>query len=147
MTRRTSNTKMQTVRQWRAGKKYHMPIGHNHRRLTPLTTWATALSHSMKPQAMPCRATRDGQVTAESSDQTWSTRQGNGKPLQYSCLENPMKPQGHTESDTTERLNWNELNLLWRGYRIIMCVIYTEVAQWKIGKNYFKMLIILECGY
>ena len=26
----------------------------------------------------------------ESSDKTWSTRQGNGKPLQYSCLENPM---------------------------------------------------------
>ena len=21
----------------------------------------------------------------------WSTREGNGKPLQYSCLENPMK--------------------------------------------------------
>ena len=26
----------------------------------------------------------------ESSDKTWSTREGNGKPLQYSCLENPM---------------------------------------------------------
>ena len=26
-----------------------------------------------------------------SSDKTWSTREGNGKPLQYSCLENPMK--------------------------------------------------------
>ena len=25
-----------------------------------------------------------------SSDKTWSTREGNGKPLQYSCLENPM---------------------------------------------------------
>ena len=24
------------------------------------------------------------------SDKTWSTREGNGKPLQYSCLENPM---------------------------------------------------------
>ena len=23
----------------------------------------------------------------------WSTREGNGKPLQYSCLENPMKRQ------------------------------------------------------
>ena len=27
---------------------------------------------------------------AESSDKTWSTGEGNGKPLQYSCLENPM---------------------------------------------------------
>ena len=25
----------------------------------------------------------------ESSDKTWSTGGGNGKPLQYSCLENP----------------------------------------------------------
>ena len=26
----------------------------------------------------------------ESSDQTWSTGKGNGKPFQYFCLENPM---------------------------------------------------------
>ena len=26
----------------------------------------------------------------ESSDKTWSTGEGHGKPLQYSCLENPM---------------------------------------------------------
>ena len=26
----------------------------------------------------------------ESSDNTWSPGEGNGKPLQYSCLENPM---------------------------------------------------------
>ena len=26
----------------------------------------------------------------ESSDKTWSTGEGNGKLLQYSCLENPM---------------------------------------------------------
>ena len=25
-----------------------------------------------------------------SSDNMWSTEEGNGKPLQYSCLENPM---------------------------------------------------------
>ena len=27
----------------------------------------------------------------ESSDKTWSTGEGNDKPLQYSCLENPVK--------------------------------------------------------
>ena len=27
---------------------------------------------------------------AERSDRMWSTGEGNGKPLQYSCLENPM---------------------------------------------------------
>ena len=26
----------------------------------------------------------------ESSDKTWSIEEGNGKPFQYSCLENPM---------------------------------------------------------
>ena len=39
---------------------------------------------------MPCRATQDRPVMVESSDKTWSTGEGNGKPLQYSCLENPM---------------------------------------------------------
>ena len=38
---------------------------------------------------MLCRATQDSWVMVESSDKTWSTREGNGKPLQYSCLENP----------------------------------------------------------
>ena len=45
----------------------------------------------MKLWAMPCRATQDRQVMVESSDKTWSTREGNGKWLQYPCLENPMK--------------------------------------------------------
>ena len=31
----------------------------------------------------------DRQVMVESSDKTWPTGEGNGKPLQYSCLENP----------------------------------------------------------
>ena len=44
-----------------------------------------------------------------------SPGEGNGKPLQYSCLENPMdrgawraySPQGCKESDTTEQLNFH----------------------------------------
>ena len=39
---------------------------------------------------MPCGADQDGQVMVERSDRMWSTGEGNGKPLQYSCLENPM---------------------------------------------------------
>ena len=39
---------------------------------------------------MPCRATRDRWVMVESSDKMWPTGEGNGKPLQYNCLENPM---------------------------------------------------------
>ena len=33
---------------------------------------------------------QDRQVMVERSDRTWSTGEGNGKLLQYSCLENPM---------------------------------------------------------
>ena len=36
---------------------------------------------------MQCRT---GWVIVESSDKTWPTGGGNGKPLQYSCHENPM---------------------------------------------------------
>ena len=39
---------------------------------------------------MSCKATQDQHVMAESSDKMWSTGEGNGKPLQHSCLENPM---------------------------------------------------------
>ena len=39
---------------------------------------------------MPRKATQDGWVIVESSDKTWFTGERNGKPLQYSCLENPM---------------------------------------------------------
>ena len=40
---------------------------------------------------MPRRATQDGRVMVESSDKMWSTGEQNGKPLQHSCLENPMR--------------------------------------------------------
>ena len=39
---------------------------------------------------MPSRATQDRLVMVKSFDKTWSTGEGNGKPLQCSCLENPM---------------------------------------------------------
>ena len=39
---------------------------------------------------MPCGATQDGWVMVERSDRMWSTGEGSGKPLQYSCLESPM---------------------------------------------------------
>ena len=39
---------------------------------------------------MPYRATQDGWVMVEISEKMWSTGEGNGTPLQYSCLENPM---------------------------------------------------------
>ena len=45
---------------------------------------------------MSCRATQGGWAMVESSDKMWSTGEGDGKPLQHSCSENPknsMKSQ------------------------------------------------------
>ena len=42
------------------------------------------------------------------NDKTWSTEEGNGKPPQYSCLENPMnsmkgKKMGHSKINSPGR--------------------------------------------
>ena len=34
-------------------------------------------------------AIQDGWIMVESSDKTWSTVEGNGKPLNHACFENP----------------------------------------------------------
>ena len=52
-------------------------------------TRTTALSNSTK-LSHARGATQDGWVMVERSDRMWSTGEGNGKPLQYSCLENPV---------------------------------------------------------
>ena len=38
----------------------------------------------------------------EGSDKMWSTGEGNGKPLQYSCLENPMNSMKRQKDRTLE---------------------------------------------
>ena len=50
-------------------------------------TGTTALSNSVKPSHA---VWGHASVMVERSDRMWSTGEGNGKPLQYSCLENPM---------------------------------------------------------
>src|SRR5574337_889350 len=52
-------------------------------------TRTTALSNSVK-LSHARGATQDKWVMVERSDRMWSTREGNSKPLQYSCLEKPM---------------------------------------------------------
>ena len=52
-------------------------------------TRTTTLPNLMKPSHAH-GATQDRQVMVERSDRMWSTGEGNGKPLQYSCLENSM---------------------------------------------------------
>ena len=49
---------------------------------------------------MPCGATQDSQVMMERSDRMWSTGEGSGKPLQYSCLKNPMNSMKRQKNRT-----------------------------------------------
>ena len=64
-------------------KPYSQKTSHsNHTR-------TTALSNSMK-LSHAHRTTQDVRVMVERSDRMWSTGEGNGESLQYSCLENPM---------------------------------------------------------
>ena len=51
---------------------------------------------------LSCRATQDGWVMVERSNKTWSTGEGNGKPLQYSCLENLMNNMKRQKDMTTK---------------------------------------------
>ena len=57
---------------------------------------------------MPVKSTQDRQVMVENSDEMWPTGEGNGKPLQYSCLENSInsrKRQQYTKmKDELSRL-------------------------------------------
>ena len=67
-------------------------------------TRTTALSNSMK-LSHARGATQDRRVMVERSDRMWSTGEGNGKPLQYSCLENPMNSmKRQTDSILKEKL-------------------------------------------
>ena len=69
---------------------------------------------------MPCVATQDGQVVVESSDKTWSTGEGKGKPLQYSCPENPMNSMKRQKNRT-----WKDELPRWVGAQ------YATGDQWR----------------
>ena len=56
----------------------------------------------------------------ESSDRMWSTGEGNGKPLQYSCLENPMNSMKRQKDKTLK----DELPRL-------VCAQYATGDQWR----------------
>ena len=66
-----------------------VPLSHFHARdlLKWQNQWIIALCNSMELWAMRWRATQDGRVMMESSDKTQSLGEGNGSPLQCSCLE------------------------------------------------------------
>ena len=74
----------------------------------------------MKLWGMLYRATQDGRVMVENSDKMWSPGEGNGKPLQYSFLENPMNSMKRQKVRTLK----DELPRL-------VCAQYTTGDQWR----------------
>ena len=51
---------------------------------------------------MLCGVTQDEGVMVEKSDRMWSSGEGKGKLLQYSCLENPMNSMIRQKDRTLE---------------------------------------------
>ena len=90
------------------GQTEWKPQSHKINQTDPM---ATALSNSMKLWAVPCRATQDRQVMVESSDKTWPTGEGNDKPLQYSCLENPMNSMKRQKDRTLKEMEMARVNI------------------------------------
>ena len=64
-------------------KPYSQKTSHSNHTRTTASSNSVKLSHDRG-------ATQDRQVMVERADRMWSTGEGNGKTLQYSCLENPM---------------------------------------------------------
>ena len=69
---------------------------------------------------MPCGATQDRGIMVERSDRMWFTGEGNGKPLQYSCLKNPMNSMKRQKDRTLK----DELPRL-------VCAQYDTGDQWR----------------
>ena len=84
---------------WSHKIRKHYPLHGLHTALL----WQRGFCNSVKLWAMPCRATQDRQVIVKSSEKTWSSGEGNGKPLQYSCRENLMNNMKRQKDMTTGR--------------------------------------------
>ena len=75
------------------------------------------------------RATQDGRVMVESSDKMWSTGEGNGKPLQYSCLENPMTSMKRQKDRTLKD-------------ELLRSVGTQYATQWRNNSSFEKTLML-----
>ena len=94
-------------------KPYSQKMGQtNHTR-------TIALSNSMK-LSHARGATQDGQVMVKRSDRMWSTGEGNGKPLQCSCLENPMNSMNR-QNDRMNGMKSASVSLISR-YSDVECI-------------------------
>ena len=78
---------------------------------------------------MPCGATQDGRVMVERSDRMWSTGKGNGKPLQYSCLENTMNSMKRQKDRTLKD-------------ELLRSVGTQYATQWRNNSSFEKTLML-----
>ena len=98
----------------------------------------------------------------ERSDRMWSTGEGNGKPLQYSCLENPMNSMKRQNEDReawcalipgveksrTRLSNWTELNWTdWFFSRDFFFLSYWEIFYLLIFCMPFLYLYLWSCNF
>ena len=83
--------------------------------------------------AMPCGA-QDRWVIVERSDTMWPTGEGNGKPLQYSYLENPMnsmkRQKGTTLKNELPRFVGDNMLLVKSGE-----ITAERMKRWSHSKN------------
>ena len=97
-------------------------------------TRTTALSNSMK-LSHARGATQDWRVMVERSDRMWSTGEGDGKPLQYSCLENHM----NSMKRQNDRVLKEELP---RSVGFIIKYIQLFVTLWGVEHQAFLLFTI-----
>ena len=67
----------------------------------------------------------------ERSDRMWSTGEGNGKPLQYSCLQNPMSGMKRQN----DRIQKEE-------FRRSVGAQYATGDQWRNNSSFEKTLML-----
>ena len=72
--------------------RFNMLPGKTEGRLLTVMRWLDSITNSISKLWL----------IVENSDKTWSTRGGNGKPLQYSCLDNPMNSMKRQKDMTLE---------------------------------------------
>ena len=98
----------------------------------------------MKLWAMPWRATQDGQVMVESSDKTWSSGEGNGKPLQILACRIPWTEEiGGIQSLESQRVrhDWNDLAAAETVYHL------WQKLKSKETEAFSKPFIFIQMGY
>ena len=83
---------------------------------------------------MLCRATQDEQVMVENSDKIWSAGERNGKPLQYSCLGNPMNSMKR-EKDMTLKDELSRLEGTLMLLEISGEITSERMKRWSESKN------------